>query len=832
MDALKLDAFLRIVEGQLVENGIGRDDTVVRHVATHSNRMRSGSAFFALRGSRADGHAFASAAARNGAVLAVVEPGRVDPATVDGMPLVAVADPLRALQDLAAWWRRRIDARVIAVAGSIGKTTAKDCLVHVLGQDRCVYGTPGSYNIQLGVPLAILECPRTAEIAVVEVAVSDPGEMTRLAQIVDPDDLVLTNVGTRWRYRFADRGQQIGELLSLASKIDANGWLLLGQDDPELWAAAASLRCRRITQGASPELPRFGDPVRDPATTMFEVAFPGREQASVSILTPSDALVADVQLAISAAWLAGVDASLILDAVLDYKPISTRLEIWRSPSGVTLMRDVATPDPMAVSSAVRTAKRLTRPGGRMAIVLAEPAASWDVDAAAGLAEVLVDEHADVVFGLSPSHERTGSLIARLGQAPPVRLFASTDELRRHLVDNLGSGDVCLVQAEPERPIEDLSRSLMEAMAPTRLYVDLSAIEDNVTTFHRIVGPSVRLMAMVKALAYGTEAVSLGLCLQEAGVDCLGVATADEGITLRQAGIGLPILVFIGTSSEIDKMVRHRLTPVVSSPEMLEAVASLPPQTSAPFGVHVEVDTGMHRAGFAPAEVFDVLRRLAGTDGVRVDGLMTHLACADDPTQDAFTRMQLDRFASVLDAAGQVTSAVIRHVGATAAAIRFPDARYDMVRIGLGLHGLHPSDATAKVELTPVMGLVSRIIQIIELAPGERVGYGGTYTTPQGGGRVGVVPAGYHDCVPRALSNYGYVMVAGVRCSIIGTISMDSMTVDLTGCPEAAVGSDVLIYGRQGDSIVPLEDVSATIGTIPYEVMARVGPRVQRVFTRH
>jgi alanine racemase len=176
---------------------------------------------------------------------------------------------------------------------------------------------------------------------------------------------------------------------------------------------------------------------------------------------------------------------------------------------------------------------------------------------------------------------------------------------------------------------------------------------------------------------------------------------------------------------------------------------------------------------------------------------------------------------------------IAHAAATAATIRFPESHFGMVRIGLGLHGVHPSAATAeRVGLVPAFGLVSRIVEVLELKQGDRIGYGGTFRVPAGGVRVGVVPAGYHDCVPRALSNVGHVIVAGVRCPILGRVSMDSMTVDLSGCEEARVGSDVLILGRYGDWLVAPEELAAKIGTIPYELMVRVGPRVQRIFTRH
>jgi alanine racemase len=261
-----------------------------------------------------------------------------------------------------------------------------------------------------------------------------------------------------------------------------------------------------------------------------------------------------------------------------------------------------------------------------------------------------------------------------------------------------------------------------------------------------------------------------------------------------------------------------------------------------ISVHVEVETGMHRTGldWDESSVFsgsmtaiDCIRELSSLDKVEIEGLMTHLASADDPSQDPMTLLQLQRFEHVAAAARELGTTPILHAAATAGTVRFPAARYDMVRVGLGLFGLHPSEATAQsIHLEPVISLVSRLVQVSNVPEGEGVGYGGTWLAPPGGGRVGVVPAGYHDCIPRSFSNFGYVIVANARCQIIGRVSMDSMTIDLSHCPSAGVGSEVLIYGRMGKSLVALEEVSQAIHTIPYEVMARVGPRVQRVFSRH
>jgi Alr-MurF fusion protein len=835
MNTMPLSEFADVIEGIVIcRTSIA--SLTIEHVATHSGRIRSGAAFFALQGSTTDGHNYAEDAAKNGATAIVVKSGRLsdDMLLKLGVPVVVVPDPLLAIQMLAAWWRAKLSARFVAVVGSIGKTLTKDCLVELLAQRYSAYGNPGSYNSQLGVPLSILDCPSSATIAVIEAAASDPGEMERLRRIVRPDYVVVTNVGTRWRYRFANRQEQIGELLQIATELPSDGWVFLGQDDADLTVAVESIKCSRIFTRSSAELPRFDRESQASSPASRQVTFPNGETGNISARSPSEEIIGDVELAISAAWLLGVSHSEIVATMKDYILTSTRMEMWRSPSGVTLVRDMATPDPIAVSSAVRAAKRLTRRGGRTIVVLKQPTPPWDIEVAAGLATALNAEGVDEVYELATHQGSSAANLANeIGKVTPIRLFFSQEELRTQLIDHLKWGDVCFIQSSRGQLIDDLCSSFMEAMAPTRLYIDLSAMQENVMAFRRLVGPSVRIMAMVKALAYGTDGVAVSLGLHDSGVDFFGVSGVDEGLALRRAGVTRPILVMLGTEDEVYKMVRYRLTPLIYSLGMLDAVASVAENVATPIAIHLEVDTGMHRSGLDPTEAIESLRRLAGLRNIRVEGIMTHFSCADDPTKDEFTYEQLSRFEEVLSAGRDCGLSPIVHAAATAGTLRFPSARYDMVRIGLGLFGLHPSDATAHgITLSPVISLVSRIVQIINVPGGEQVGYGGSYTAPSEGGRVGVVPAGYHDCIPRAFSNFGYVIVAGARCPIVGKVSMDSMTVNLDACPNATVGSDVLIYGRHGDSEVPLEEVSHAIGTIPYEVMARVGPRVQRILTSH
>jgi alanine racemase/UDP-N-acetylmuramoyl-tripeptide--D-alanyl-D-alanine ligase len=352
---------------------------------------------------------------------------------------------------------------------------------------------------------------------------------------------------------------------------------------------------------------------------------------------------------------------------------------------------------------------------------------------------------------------------------------------------------------------------------------------------RLVGPDVQLMGMVKALAYGTNPVQISLCLEAAGIDALAVAAVDEGVALRQAGVSLDtILVMLATEPEMERMARLRLTPLIYSPAMLDAAVQQASCGGPPLRVHLEVDSGMHRTGFSPRDAVEALRHLRDAPSVSLAGLMTHFACADMATMDDLTARQLEAFEHVVDAAQELGFAgFLRHAANTAATMRLPRSHLDMVRIGIGLFGIYPSpDTLTYAKLTPAVSLVARIVEVHDLAADEPVGYGATYRTSPQRGRIGVVAAGYHDCVPRAFSNNGFVVVNGQVCPIVGTVSMDSMTIDLSGCPEAAVGTDVIVYGGQGRSSVAIDEVASRIGTIPHELLARIGPRVQRVFTRH
>lgn len=833
MDAVSIADLADIVGGRVT--GWTPQAELVRHVTAHSQHIMQGSVFFALPGTRTDGHEFAREALTNGAVGVVLAENQGQAHDYGG-PVVQVRNPLEALQRLARWWRSQLSATVVAVVGSSGKTVTKDALVQILGADRRVFGTPGSFNSKLGVPLALLDCPADCEVAIIEAAATEPGEMSLLQDIIRPDHVVFTNLGTRHGSNFPGPEAHVRELLSITG-AGADGWLVVGDPQPVVRAVAENLAVRSYYRGDSAAIPAFTILESDPRSTLALVSFPGAADGHVVIQTPFEEILMDVEVALAASWLLGVEPSTALQALTDYVPTETRMEVWQSPEGWTVVRDVATTDAVTLGTALQVSRRLARQSSRFSVVLSDPLGSCKTESLRALGRALGNSKVDSLWALEcDSHREIGKTLTAMGSDVEVRYFASLEAMRPAFRDNLGNDDVVLIESPRERSLADVTSILIEPLAPTRLYIDRAALESNVIAFRRLIGPQVQLLAMVKGLAYGTSAIHVSRSLQAAGVDQLGVATVDEGVALRRAEVSLPILVTLATSTEMDKVIRNDLTPQIYTSSMLDSVifhARLNTRRQ-PVKVHLEVETGMHRTGFQPADAIKALERIRDEPSVSLAGLMTHFACADQPNEDDFTLEQIARFMEVARTAEELGFRdFIRHAANTAGAIRFPAARLDMVRVGIGLYGVYPSSETAhQIDLTTVVALVSQIVEIQDLSEGDRIGYGGTYRVPAGGRRVAVVAAGYHDCVPRGLSNFGYVSVDGRKCRILGIVSMDSMVVDVSDCPSAAVGSDVLIYGRHGGSIVPIEEVAAAMDTIPYELLSRVQPRVLRVLTQH
>ncbi len=368
--------------------------------------------------------------------------------------------------------------------------------------------------------------------------------------------------------------------------------------------------------------------------------------------------------------------------------------------------------------------------------------------------------------------------------------------------------------------------------PTYAKVDLRAVQSNLRKIRAWVGRSVKVMAVVKADAYGHGAVEVSKAALKAGAEWLGVAIPEEGVELRKAGIEAPILVLGATSpSQASLVVNFGLDQTLSGLPLAEALSALACRMGKRVGVHLKVDTGMGRLGVFPSEAVAFARRVHSLPGLTLKGLMTHLATAGEDNRYALKQVKV--FQEVAEALKQAGFTFpLRHVANSAAILDLPDSFFDLVRPGLLLYGCYPSKAVSRpFPLRPALSLRTRITHLKDLPKGAGISYGRTFITKHPT-KVAILPLGYADGLSFLLSNRGEVLVRGRKARIVGRVCMDMCMVDVTTVPGVKVGDEVVIYGRQGGGEIRVEEVAERIGTIAYELLCSIGKRVPRIYTEY
>lgn len=805
----------------------------IERICTDSRGASPGSLFIALKGENTDGHRFLADAFRNGASAAMVAESAVSQLSLEPQwPVVVVADPLRGLQALAGWQRHEFLGKVLAITGSNGKTVVKDALKALLAGRR-VLASPGSYNSQLGLPLAVLSAEQPEPLAILEVGISAPGEMESLEQIAVPDFGILTNIGMAHFAAFGSREAIAREKMILFSRIPESGWVLLPAAEPTIEAPARQLRCTVHRLGSGVKALSLVTVSMTEQGQSLELSVPGAGARTLSVKTRSAEIISDLHVAASAAHLLGLGLDEIASALDGYMPTPTRMELWSSPQGVRLINDAYSSDPISVHAALRSA------------VLGAPSAGRKIFAFAGMRELGASSENE--------HRRVGAEAAQCGfsqlflvgdgdlqstaegfeAANPqgsVARVGNPDELKDQLLPLLRPGDTVLFKGPRNAGMVKAVQDLSGAIAQRCLWVNLTAVAENIARFRRHSHGRSHIVAMLKAFSYGTGLSQLASGFSRLGIHHVGVSSANEGVAIRKSGADQDIFVFLSDREDLDNLVRYRLTPVIYSAELVEAFAHLLAGTRHQLEVHLKVDTGMHRLGVPPKDALALAERIRSSGNMRLTGVCTHLASADDPRSDDFTRQQIALFnqvISALEAAGFANLQI--HAANTATAIRFPEAHYNMMRIGLGLYGLYPSEAVKEaLDLELAIGLTSRITSIQEFAPGDTLGYNRTYAATRKT-KVGVVPFGYDDGLPWALSGKGYVLVEGHHAPIVGRISMDQMQLDITDIKGVNVGAEVLLYGTHNGHLIRPEYVADQAGTILHELLTRIGRRIHRIY---
>ncbi len=821
-----LPEIARITGGKLLE-----DDSPakreIRFLSFDSRTILSGkeTLFFALRSGRNDGHRFIGDAYNKEVVSFVVEHIPEDFRKLNKASFIVVNNSLDALQNLAAYHRRRFSYPVVGITGSNGKTIVKEWLAELLSPDFTIVRSPRSYNSQIGNPLSVWLMDNRHNLALFEAGISRPGEMENLERILKPEVGLFTHLGKAHLENFKSEDELVEEKL----KLFTNSRLFIYCSDFEL----VDKKIRNSFNSGKPELFRWS--AKDPSSDLFITSKQAdKDHTIIEGIYQSRPLKLKVPFTDEAHIENAVHCWAYMLAA-GYKPgsfeerfqkltsVAMRLELKKGINGCTIINDSYNSDTASLINALDFLQQQSdiRKRKRTVIISDILQSGESPDILYGeVAEFMRLRKIDRIIGIGPEISKHMELF----RIADKQAFPSAEEFLIHFKERDFRNEVILLKGARLFRFDRISALLQEKAHQTVMEIDLDAMVHNLNFYRQRLSPGTKIMAMVKAFSYGTGSVEIAKILQFRRVDYLAVAIADEGVELRNNGIEIPIIVMNPEVHSFDTMIENRLEPNIYRFKLLEEFdEALRHSAVTNFPVHLKVDTGMKRLGFDNAEdlkkVADYIQR---QNTMFVRSVFSHLAVSDDPENNEFTREQFQKFDDFSRILTDLFDyKILRHILNSSGIERFPEMELDMVRLGIGLYGVSPAFQN---ELRNVATLKTSISQIRTVETGETIGYGRKGIASKRL-QIAVLPIGYADGLNRRLSNgAGKVLINGSRASIIGNICMDMCMADITGI-DAKEGDKAIIFGED----LPVSEVSADLGTIPYELLTSIGQRVKRVY---
>ncbi len=855
---------------------------------SHDTRqLLPGELFVAVRGERSDGHDYLLDAIRRGATGLLAEAKYITSLSEEILAILAEAqvativvdDTRMALRQYARYILDRWHPTVIAVTGSTGKTSTKEAIAAVLSSNFATFKSWQNYNDLLGLPLSLGRLEERHEYAVLELACDHPGEIRELCQIARPSIGILTNISPTQLQYFGTVERLAAELCTLLTSLPKAGAAIANGDDALLCNMISNLRDQLVApiktfapsrlqdvevtwKGTKCTLP-FGDHV-------VSLSRDGLINQAPTVNLTTHLLGAHHISTMLAAYTVGQYCGLkpqeIQHALANLHPLPGRLNPLQGVEGASLLDDTHNAAPASAIAGLE-ALRVLPASCRIAVlgdmlrlgtyeeeayrVVGEKAAQCaDYLITRGERAALIAESARKAgltaeqIIITSTHEDAAQVVRNLIESlPPPRggainrastiLLKGSEEMRMERVTEL-------LMAQPAQAREQLVRQtpgwkqivVMRPERPTWVEIDLSAVANNTRQIQSLVGPGVRILASLKADAYGHGALKVARTVLHNGASMLGVATVSEATRLREAGIGAPILVFGYVPHwQMREAVRLGLTITLYSIESAQALSRVALALGHSVKVHVKVDTGMGRLGIRAeqiAEVLELVHEIIDLPGLELEGIFTHFAMADTQNQ-THTRLQLSRFQHVLQA---IERAQIRpplvHAANSAAILNLPEAHFTMVRPGIALYGLDPSpEVRLPGAFRPALSFKTQVAQVKDIPEGECISYGCAYITERPT-RVAILPVGYADGFRRAPTNWGSVLIHGQEALLLGRVCMDQCMVDVSHIPEVRAGDEVVLIGRQGEASLTAEQVAQRLGTINYEVVSEILARVPRV----
>ncbi|WP_019207481.1 bifunctional UDP-N-acetylmuramoyl-tripeptide:D-alanyl-D-alanine ligase/alanine racemase [Phocaeicola abscessus] len=777
--------------------------------------------FFALKTKRNDGHKYIPELYERGVRNFVVADLPIDLERYADANFLQVRDPLKALQQLAREHRKQFQVPVIGVTGSNGKTIVKEWIYQLLSPDKVVTRSPRSYNSQIGVPLSVWLMNEQTQVGVFEAGISEMGEMESLRSIILPTIGILTNIGGAHQENFFSLQDKCMEKLSLFKDCD----VLIYDADDELISSCVQRSLFSVREIAwskvDTECPLFIEAIEKGVkhtTVKYRYLNLPSEYAIPFI---DDASIENSLHCLAVALYLMIPPSKIAERMSRIEPIAMRLEVKEGKNDCILINDSYNSDLASLDIALDFMQRRSEGEGKKRTLI--------------LSDMLeTGQSSRMLYRQVAELARNRGVNKLIGVGEEIRsamnmfnaekyFFQTTEKLQESTVLQRLRDEIILIKGARSFHFEDISDLLELKVHETILEVNLSALVDNLNYYRNKLKPGTKMVCMVKASAYGAGSYEVAKTLQDHRVDYLAVAVADEGSALRKAGITASILIMNPEMTAFKTMFDYKLEPEIYSFYILNAlIRAAEKEGVTNFPIHIKINTGMNRLGFEPTEMPQLIERLKRQAAVIPRSVFSHLAGSDSAQFDSFTVRQISLFEQVSEELQAAFShKILRHILNTAGIERYGHAQFDMVRLGLGLYGVDPFTNNM---LRNVSTLKTTILQIRRVKKEDTVGYSRKGRLERDS-RIAAIPIGYADGLDRHLGNgNAYCLVNGKKAPYVGNICMDVAMIDVTDidCKE---GDSVIIFGDD----LPVTALSATLGTIPYEVLTSVSDRVKRVY---
>lgn len=811
------------IVGAYLYGNVGAD-FVVENILLDSRLLVSAekTLFFAIVTERNDGHKYIKSLYDKGVRAFVVN---VLPPDMPYAVFIKVDDTLEALQNLAAFHRHRFSMPVIGITGSNGKTMVKEWLYQLLSPDYSIVRSPKSYNSQTGVPLSVWQMKEDDQLAVFEAGISQPGEMCRLRSIICPTIGIFTNIGQAHDENFSDINQKVQEKMQLFKDV---GVLVYCLDYKYINSVIAKqdLKCFSWSRYDTAADVFIESIVKEDDKT-YIIAHYRNDVLDFMIPFIDDASIENLMHCLCIMLLFNKSADVIKERMSHLVPIAMRMELKSAINNCIIINDYYNSDFNALSIALDFMCQQQRHNNKV-VVLSDILQSGmdEQELYSRIASLLENKGVDMIIGIGEAVSRNKDLFHL-----EKYFYNNTDDFLKDCLLEKFHNDIILLKGARCFEFERISMMLQEKTHETVLEINLDNLVLNMNYYRSKIKNDTKLMVMVKAFAYGSGNFEISNVLEFHHADYLTVAFADEGVELRNKGIALPIMVMSPEKNAFENIIRYDLEPEIYSLRSLFMLESAMEQMKLPadkiIKIHVKLDTGMHRLGFLPDDIEELIVRLKSNPHLKVQSIFSHLAGSDNPELYDFTMQQIRVFE---EGSCKIVEAfpykILRHVLNTAGISRFTDYQYDMVRLGIGIYGIAPCEED-KGKLHTVASLKSSITQIKTLNEGESVGYN-RHGMLKRRSRIGIIPIGYADGLPRLLGNgNASFRIHGCQAPVVGDICMDMCMVDLTDIEDVNEGDAVVLF----DEVNRVEDLAKACNTIPYEILTGISQRVKRVYVK-